>query len=180
MQKGKSGPVDLPLFVTAGALISAGLTEDVGPGLYAGVGARPIDFLSVAAELRAVLPSKATARDPVDAAKAVAAQPSFDFSNMSLLVVPCFHLSYFLGCAVGQVGVSIAQRRLLSEGAVGFGLGPRLGIEIPFADRFVAHAFGEALFATVPAQVSIESANALWRQSIVSGFFGAGLSFRFN
>lgn len=155
----------------------AGLTEDVGPVSMLELGAS--DSLPLGGGGSSARCSRrGDGALSLDAAKAVAAQPSFDFSNMSLLVVPCFHLS--ISSAVRWVRLAFHRAEASPSRGVGFGLGPRLGIEIPFADRFVAHAFGEALFVTVPAQVSIESANALCAPVDRAGFFGAGLSFRFN
>ena len=69
----------------------------------------------------------------------------------------------------------------------GWSIGPRFGVEVPFAQRFAVFGFAEALFAPwrayqqyslVPAQE--DSPGVRWEQSIVSGFFGAGVSVKFK
>jgi hypothetical protein len=172
--------VDLSLFISAGALISAGLTEDAGFGVYAGAGVRPVDFLSAAVEIRAMLPSRALAREAIDSAKPVTAAQQLDYSNVSALLVPCFHYWYLLGCAVGQVGVSLTRSSLVSADKLSYGAGPRLGVQFPFADRFAASAFGEVLFAAAPTVTYFNDLNAVWRQSLASGFVGVGLSVKLN
>jgi hypothetical protein len=69
-----------------------------------------------------------------------------------------------------------------------FGFGPRFAFEYPFAERFAAFAFGEALFPPEAVGIGIveggpngePAPNVVWYQSVVSGFFGAGLSVQFK
>ncbi|MFO0588469.1 MAG: hypothetical protein U0441_13055 [Polyangiaceae bacterium] len=168
--------MDPTFFVTAGALLSAGFSKDVGVGLTAGGGAQLNDFFSVAAEIRGMLPAEVRASDPIDTAKPVLASKKIDLSDLSGLLVPCFRLSIFLGCAVGKVGVVMTRSTTLNADSLSFATGPRLGVNLRFFDRLDLSGYAEALLTTAPSTVSYQEVNALWQQSLVSAFFGVNAS----
>ena len=66
--------------------------------------------------------------------------------------------------------------------------GPPFMVDVHVGDRFGVFGFGEALFAPSlgvvgfrdPGENGAIAPNVLWRRSPVSGFFGAGLSVRFQ
>jgi len=180
-------PMDLTIVLSTTVLATAGFTADAGPAVQLGADIRG-DWLSLGLELRGVLPGKVYARDVWDPTKE-SSERSFDVSQLTALLVPCVRFAtYFAGCGVVQGGTLILQTpaEMRLQGFVGFG--PRFAIEVPFADRFAAFAFGEALFAPslrayvldLPGPNGEPAPNVVWRRSVVSGFFGAGLSVKFQ
>ena len=180
--------MDLSVGVGAYAMMTAFLSADVGPavGLTGSVAG---EIFSLNAELRLVIPSRAHARAtipgltpnyPVD----------FDLSQVSGLLVPCARYKFLLACGVGQISALMMQSSVSGLMVASFGLGPRLGFEVPFAERFAAFAFGEVLFNPAPASFSFilpdpnypeePPANTRWTQPVASGFFGAGVSIKFR
>jgi len=167
--------MDLTIGLSAYALMTVGLTANVEPGFGIGADVRG-EVFSLGVELRGLLPGITYSTRPND--------PSvlgpFDLSQWTGLVVPCARYSYFVGCAVVQGGTFVANS---VEGQVllpAFAVGPRVGLEISFAERFAVFGFGEALFAPRPVGVDDVTTNLHWTQSIVSGFFAAGLSVNFK
>ncbi len=180
-------PMDLAISLSAAVLMSAGFTADVGPGVQVSAGFRR-DWFSLDLEVRGMFPSRVYMRAPVDPAKP-SYERAFDVSQLTALLVPCVHFAtYFAGCGVAQAGVIVAQTPVDTSLLRSFGLGPRFAFEYPFAERFAVFAFGEALFplarqgyAIVEGGPSGEPApNVAWDPSVVSGFFGAGLSVQFK
>ncbi len=178
MKRRRFGPMDLTYALSAGALITANLTPDVGPGVWLGgeVRAGP---LSVGLELRAVLPSRVQV-GPYDA----------DLSNYVALVVPCGRYSYFFGCAVAGGGFAMgydsnAPGGTFSPSGSMLQLGARLGAEVPFAEnRFAARAWGEVLYSTPHVSLGYDTVNGVptynWDRPDVSAFFGLGLVVKFG
>ena len=170
--------MDLTIGLSAYALMTAGLTANVGPGFGIGADVRG-EVFSIGVELRGVLPGIAYTASPIDRS-APFTVGDFDLSQLTGLVVPCGRYKYFVGCGVVQGGTFVANslegQRLLPA----FAFGPRAGLEIPFAERFAVFGFGEALFAPLPVGIDDPPYNVEWTQSIVSGFFGAGLSVNFK
>ena len=135
-----------------------------------------------------MFPSRAYMRAPVDPSKP-SYEVAFDVSQLTGLLVPCVHFAtYFAGCAVAQAGTIIVQTPVDMSLLGSFGFGPRFVFEYPFAERFAAFAFGEALFPPGTSGYGIveggpngePSPNVVWDQSVVSAFFGAGLSVQFK
>lgn len=177
--------MDLTVGLSAYVMMTAFLSADVGPavGVAGSVGG---DLFSLNAELRFVLPSRAYARDPVPGTK-----PNYptelDVSQLTALLVPCLHYKYLVGCGVAQFG-GIITKNLDVDTALTYSFGPRLGFEVPFAERFAVFGFGEVLFTpepygidfTLPAYPGATPANTGWTQSVASAFFGAGVTVRFQ
>ena len=179
--------MDLAVSLSAAVLMSAGFTADVAPGLQVSAGVRR-EWFSMDLEVRGFFPSRVYLRQPVDFTK-----PTYpgeaDVSQVTGLLVPCIHFAtYFTGCGVVQAGVMLGAVPSATVLRETFGFGPRFGFEYPFAETFAAFAFGEALFPPViggydmvsPGSNGEPAPNVVWHQSVISGFFGAGLSARFK
>jgi hypothetical protein len=180
--------MDLTIGVRAYGMMTSLLTADVGGGFGVGVDVLG-EVFSISGEVRIALPGRAVATEPVPGATSYY-PTEFDLSQFSALIVPCARWHYLVGCGVFQAGY-LPWKNPLSEGAIPmWSLGPRLGFEVPFAQRFTVFGFGEALFAPQQGSVSFTLprdtdpdgpvANTRWRQSVAVGFFGAGLSVRFK
>ncbi len=183
-------PMDLTIALSASALMTAGFTADVGPAFQIGAEARYQDWFSLGLEVRGVLPSVVYAREKVDKTNPYTRPQSFDISQVTALLVPCFRFkTYFAACGVAQGG-GLIDRESNDGGIQGtFAFGPRFAVEFPFAERFAVFAWGEALFVPDATFVGFRdpgpngtppAPNVLWRQSVVSSFFGAGLSVKFQ
>lgn len=181
--------MDLTIALTASALMTAGFTADVGPAFQLGAEVRR-DWFSLGLELRGVLPSKVFARERVDPTQLETRPQELDVSQVAAQLVPCIRFAkYFAGCGVVQGQIVLADDgRAPVSALTTVGLGPRFAVEVGFTDMLGAFAFGEALFAVPgtfvgyrdPAPGFETSPNVLWRQSVVSGFFGAGLLVKFE
>jgi hypothetical protein len=180
-------PMDLTLTLSSAILMTAGFTADVGPALQIAGGLRR-DWFSFDLEARVVFPGKVYAREPIMPGPTRVEVE--DVSQVTALAVPCVRfLTYFGGCAVGQLGTLISRD---GAGDTGFhlalGAGPRLRAEVPLGERFAVFGFGEALFPLVtvgdrwvlPGVDGTPPSNVRWRESVVSGFFGAGVLVKFQ
>jgi len=186
--KESTRPMDLTITLSAAALLTAGFTADVGPGVQISAGLRR-DWFSIDLEARGVFPGKAWASAPILPTKATNPQ-HFDLSQLSAQLVPCVRFAtYFAGCGVVGVYTLITQDRPGTFFLPAWHIGPRLGIELPLGESFALFGFAEALFA--PGQPFVDypypsapdkdnAPNVVWRQSVVSGFFGAGVSVKFQ
>ena len=180
--------MDLSVGLSTYVMMSAFLSADVAPAFGIGGDVRG-EVLGIGAEFRFVLPSRAYARERIPGATSSYPQ-EFDLSELSVSLVPCARYKYFVGCGVAHVGALIWQTVDTTGLGVSFSLGPRVGFEVPFAERFAVFGFGEVLFT--PAKVGLlfnlpdpkypdePPANTKWVQSVASGFFGAGVSVKFK
>ncbi len=181
-------PMDLTIALSASALMTAGFTADVGPAFQIGAEARYEDWFSLGLEVRGVLPSRIYAREVLDKTNPYSSERYLDASQVTALLVPCFRFKvYFAACGVAQAGTIISQSPVSTVLVGSFAFGPRFAVELPFGERFAAFAFGEALFAAGPGfrfdqggPNGEPAPNVVWRPSVVSGFFGAGLSVKFQ
>jgi hypothetical protein len=182
--------MDLTIAFSTTVLATAGFTADVGAGLQIGAEWRP-EMFSLGVEVRGLFPGRAVARDVLDPTKS-SYPATFDLSQLTGLLVPCVRgWKYLFGCGVLQVGMMIYDDAKDSHQRTGItpqaNLGPRVGFEVPFAERFAVFGFGEALFAPKQSFKHYDLpnpqggvANVGFTQSVVSGFFGVGLSVRFS
>jgi len=177
-------PMDLTVTLSTAFVLTAGFTADVGPAFQVGAGLRH-DWFSLDLELRGVLPGRAVASEQLDPSNP-RSPVTFDLSQLSAQLVPCAHFAtYFAGCGVVSAYTLITQdRRNGTNFLPNWSLGPRFHVEVPFAERFAVFGFAEALFAPGPGLVRYreqeDSPGTIWKQSIVSGFFGAGVSVKFE
>jgi hypothetical protein len=180
--------MDLSVGVYTYAAMTAYFSANVGPAVAVGADVRG-EVFGVSAELRFAIPSVAYAREPVPGATST--RPAeFDLSQVSALLVPCARYKYFVGCGVAQFGWVIPTSVNYQQALGSYSFGPRLGFEVPFAERFAAFGFAEVLFAPepvgvafvlpVPGMPDIPPNNTQWEQSVASAFFGAGVSMRFR
>lgn len=114
----------------------------------------------------------------MDPSKPVLGTHELDVTDISLLLVPCFHYSYFVGCAVGQIGGNIQKSTRLQTTDVSYSLGPRVGVRIPLGEAFAVQGFGEVLFVPDPIGIVFPDLNAVWDQPVASAFFGATFSMK--
>lgn len=180
--------MDLSVGLHTYLMMTAFLSADVGPAVGLGGEVRG-EVFGVSAEFRAVLPSRAYAREPVPGATS-SFPVEFDLSQLSALFLPCARYKYFVGCGAVQIGMFVMQSSASLETQASVSFGPRLGFEVPFAERFAAFGFGEVLFTPSPAVFNFilpppnnpeqPVANTRWKQSVASGFLGAGLSIKFR
>ena len=181
-------PMDLTVTLSTAFVLTAGFTADVGPAVQLGGGLR-YDWFSLDLELRGVFPGRVVASELLDPNVPRPPRP-FDLSQMSAQLVPCARFAtYFAGCGVVGAYVLVKQDRT-QQGTYfnpGWSIGPRFGVEVPFAQRFAVFGFAEALFAPLYAYHEYadfpeqeDSPGIRWDQSIVSGFFGAGVSVKFK
>jgi hypothetical protein len=183
--------MDLTIALHTAFVLTAGFSDNVGPALQIGASARH-DWdnwgLSLGLEMRGIFPAGVVAREVRNTKPGETPLPPapFDVSQLAAQLVPCAHFAkYLAGCAVVQGFVLLTQAGHL-ETAPGWGLGPRLTLEIPFADRFAVFGFGEALIPVLGLEQPFGYTNGLdlrqrvWSQSIVSGFFGVGVSVNFK
>lgn len=167
--------------LTAGALFTANYTADVGPGVYVGAEIRPTERFSFELQARGILPSRIVVGEPIDPT-----QPHYepviqtDLSNVSMLLVPCYRYSLFMGCGVAQLGVTVFNKPDYPITGQSIALGPRLGVEIPFLERFAVRVWGDALFHVPPVTYALDNLNLKWVESPVVGLFGAGLVVSFK
>jgi hypothetical protein len=179
--------MDLTVTLSTAFVITAGFTADVGPALQLGAGLRR-DWFSIDLELRGVFPGKVIASAQLDPENPREPRP-FDLSQLSGQLVPCARFaSYFAGCGVVGAYTLITQDRTQGTSFYpGWIIGPRFAVEVPFAQRFAVFGFAEALFAPLGAAQEYrdvlakeDSPGILWDLSIVSGFFGVGVSVKFE
>lgn len=168
--------MDLSIAISAGALLTAAFSADVGPGVWVGAGLRGGPF-AVDLELRGILPAKAFAREPYDPKNPRTTVQQLDVSSFTVNLVPCARFKYLLGCGVLQAGA------LFESGSVHsfsvdrqLAVGPRVGVELPFADRFAVFGFAEVLITLDQRAFSFTYANVKWAESTGTVFFGAGAS----
>jgi hypothetical protein len=180
--------MDVKLAISAYGMMSWLLTPNAAPAVGLSVDARG-EVISVGGELRAVLPSRVLMTERLPGA--TSSYPvEMDVSQVSLLLVPCTRWRYFVGCGVAQAGLFLYQTSAATEQGLVFGLGPRVGFEVPFAQRFAVFGFAEALFSIYKQGVEASDppvgqpngpiANVFWDPPIGAAFFGAGVSVRFE
>ncbi len=180
--------MDLSVGLSTYVMMSAFLSADVAPAFGIGADVRG-EIFSIGLDLRFVVPSRAYARERIPGATS-SFPVDFDLGQFSGSVVPCARYKYFVGCGVAQFGALSWQTDNDFNLGVAFGLGPRVGFEVPFAERFAVFGFGEVLFS--PSRVALKfdlpdpkypsepPPNTQWVQSVASGFFGAGVSVNFK
>jgi hypothetical protein len=193
---GGSKHMNLSIGLSGILLLNMGYSDNVSPAFGLGLECRGMPptwggfGLSFGLEFRGVPPARVTVREPIDPEKATIPQ-RIDVSTWSGLVVPCLRFAkYFSACAVGQWGALIMMNGPQQHWSFTGALGPRLGVEIPFAERFAVLGLGEALFTPAPGGAGFKDPpigdpqgkipNVFWREPVVSGFIGVGVAVRFD
>lgn len=165
--------MDLTYTLSAGVLMTANLTSDVGPGVWLGGDVR-FDPVSVGLELRSVLPARFQI-GPYDN----------DMSQYVALVTPCGRYSVFFGCVVAGAGFQMNYDSNYSSETPPavfnplVQLGGRAGVEIPLGEsRFAIRGWAEVLYSTPTTEFSYTvggAVSAREERPDVSAFFGLGL-----
>jgi hypothetical protein len=173
--KAKYGPPVEPAFwLSTGGLLTLAYTSEPGPGFSLGADARG-RYWSVGVEAQVTFPAQATTGF---------ADEDFDASTFVGMLVPCARWNsekvHLFGCgALGAGGYltydSQAPGRPDRIGPT-IRIGPRLGLELPFGDRFAAYLFGEVSFAPIFKRVTYYETGRQWVQNPASVFLGAGFS----
>ena len=160
--------MDLTYTLSAGVLMTANLTSNVGPGVWVAGDLRS-GPLMLGLDLRAVLPSRVEV-GPFDR----------DLSQLVGLLTPCGRYSVFFGCAVAGAGVQISHdSNYPTDTPTGFGplvqLGARVGVEVPLGEsRFAIRGWGEVLYTTPSWEFGYVDEGVYADRPDVSGFFGLG------
>lgn len=166
-------PVDPGLTLFAGGLLSAGLTLDPGPGFLIGGDARWGAYnhpgFSAGLEARTLLPTRI-----------IQFKNTVDVTQITVGVVPCFRYHWFAGCATVDAGMLVAGGQALAPGGDPFlftmGLGPRLEVDFPFAERFGVRAFADVRFSPI-TDTGYLVGGKVWANPPVTGLFGLAFSF---
>lgn len=179
--------MDFTIVLHTAAALSINVAADPAPAVQISGGIER-NRITCELEARGVLPSVAYARERADWRWDDMEPQGFDLSQWSLGVVVCARFAtYFAGCSVVQGGLHILQTRaetILAPTAYG---GPRLVVEIPFAQHVAAYGFAEALFGGGDGYSFVGEGpngdpwpNAHWDPSLATGSFGAGLAASFQ
>jgi hypothetical protein len=156
-----------------GGLMTLVYTSDPGPGVVIGASVGGKHWL-VALEAQATLPAPVRVAPGLDA----------DVSTFVGLVVPCVRLGEtvrFLGCGVVGGGAWLSydsQNPVKAIAAETIRIGPRVGLEVPFGDRFAFFAAAEVAFAPARRGLRYGPPVVTWEQSVASVFLSAGFSVR--
>ncbi len=168
--------MDLTYALSAGALLTANLTSNVGPGAWVG-GELRTGPIALGLELRTVFPAPVAA-GPYD----------YDLSQYVALLTPCGRYSYFFGCVVAGAGAQLSYDSTFPGGTKSrtsplIQLGGRIGLEIPFGESmFAGRAWGEVLYSTPPTLINYIFPDVTYTgaRPDVSAFFGLGLVAKFG
>lgn len=166
-------PMDgVAVAIMAGGLLSAGFTADPGGGGFFGAEVHG-DIFSGALEARFVLPSRAVLEP---------SKHAFQISQLALALVPCARWKVLLGCAAFDIGMLVASSITTAPTAgppvvATLGIGPRLAVHVPFAERFGFRAFADLRFSPLISSYVAQDTGARWESGIVSGLFGLGFTF---
>lgn len=163
--------------VLTGVLMSAGYAADPQPGLFFS-GEVHGDVLSLGLELHGLFSARAV-REPD--------KKEFSIAAITGTAVPCARWKpggkdvALLGCAFFDLGAVLAGGGARSPAGplATMGVGPRLAVHVPFADRFALRVFADLRFAPVATSATFAGAPAgtKWESNVVSGLFGLGVSF---
>jgi hypothetical protein len=149
--------------------VALGVSADVG--IYWPLASLPFDGVSLTLEGR---------WDPPAAGHVPGLRDGEGVSTSRLLVTlaPCAHWWKLYGCAVGELGqlrgggdgIALA----VQHASVYSAMGPRLGVEVPFASHLGFRISGEILGTVKPIVLPVDKRPG-WTTPEVSGGFGAGL-----
>lgn len=171
----RAEPPREPAFsLSAGGLLTAGWTADVGPGAWIG-GAARAGLFSLGLELRSTFPARTLTFD---------ADRSASGTTLSAAAIPCAHWKVFAGCLLVEAGaflflVPSPRTPIVSDALVS--LGPRLAIDLPLGAGLAVRAAAELAIHpylpifTVRATSAPDSPVKRWTTPLLSGALGLGL-----
>jgi hypothetical protein len=169
----KDPPVmTLPFAVHVDAALSIGYGLDVGAGVVIGAEWRPIENFSVGLDLRGIAPHK------VEEFGMFEPKLQLKATMLSVLVAPCFRWKILMGCAVldaGGVYLDTVPHTWFERVAAG----PRVGVDVPFAERFSVRVTGDLLFPIIRNHFEKVEGGWEFEDPLVSGFVTAGLAVSF-
>lgn len=167
-------PRETVFSLTAGGLLTAGWTADVGPGAWIGGAARAGSF-SLGLELRSTFPARTLTFD---------ADRSASGTTVSAAAIPCAHWKILAGCIVVEAGAFLflvpSPRKPIVPDAL-LSVGPRLALDLPIAAGFSVRAAAELAvhpylpIFTVRVTNEPDSPVKRWTTPLASGAFGLGL-----
>jgi len=170
----RTGPwIDFSVTLMAGGLLTAGWSEDVGPGAWLGFQVRH-QWFSMGLEARALFPAKTLT---------FGENITSNVATFSGLLLPCAHWRVIFGCAFFEVGsyiFTVPGRKPAVTDTV-LSVGPRAGIDIPIGAGFTVRGFADlAIHPYAPVFGVLltpdpDGPKAQWQTRIVSGFFGLGV-----
>lgn len=171
--------VDPQFWLSAGGLLTLAYTSDPGGGFSLGADVRAKHW-SVGLEAQVTLPAF------VRLGEQAGVPLGFDISTFVGMVVPCARFGetvQFVGCgAIGAGGMLTYDSLSVKDPSrldLTIRLGPRAGVEVPFADRFAFYTYGEVSFAPLIRSGGFVTGER-WVQSAASVFLGAGFSVRLS
>ncbi len=147
--------------LAAGFLVPIGTTPDPTIGLAAAVGFR-WRFAALHLEGRADLP-----RSTADASTGAHAASSTYVGSL----VPCAHLSWFLGCGIATIGATriTAEENMVPQSLWGarVEIGARLGLQVPLYGPLSAQLSSDLVFPLVRYGISL-AGRPMWEPPIVA------------
>lgn len=160
--------------VAAGGFVTAGLTSEPGPGIWAGV-ALQTEWLSVGLEMRGVFPAVTVTYEPGRQSYATA---------ISGAVVPCLRLRVVSACVFAEVGsflFTIPGRSPANLDTL-VAVGPRAAVDAPLPDGLSLRVFADLAFHPYLPVFDVRTTSApdapvaTWTMPVISGLLGAGLT----
>lgn len=172
-------PKDAPLMTFpfaahVDATVSIGYALDVGVGVVIGAEWRPIEYFSAGLDLRGIAPAKVHEFGTFGQLQTKA-------TMLSALVVPCGRWKILMGCAVLDVGATYFDTEPVAWWPR-IALGPRVGVDVPFAERFSVRVTGDLLFPLLRTHFDapgLSESEVDFGEPLVSGFVTAGLAVSF-
>lgn len=161
-----------PYAVSVGAVLSIGYGLDVAPGVVIGAEWRPIEYLSVGVDLRGILPSK------VEEFGTLEPKIPLKATMLSAQLAPCARWKILMGCAVLDAGAGYFDTEPVTWWPR-VALGPRVGVDVPFAERFSVRVMGDLLFPLVHNYFEKLEGGWTFEDPLVSGYVTAGLAVSF-
>lgn len=175
-------------------LLTVGLMDNVGPAAQVGASVRN-DWetlaLSLGVELRGVFPGSSGARirntNVLDVTEPPLTPVPFDASELGGNLVTCVHFVRFsMACPVVRGFVHFLDAPGGVRSKWGMGVGLRIGFEVPIAEPFSFFGFVEGIIPTIVPEEQFDNVDdptkpgPFWIYSLASGFFGAGVSYKFE
>ncbi len=167
-------PRETAFSLTAGGLVTAGWTADIGTGAWIG-GAARAGIFSLGLEIRSTFPARTLTFDAVRSASV---------TTLSVAGIPCAHWKMLAGCLVVEAGAVLflvpSPRKPIVPDAL-LSLGPRLALDLPIVAGFSVRAAAELAvhpylpIFTVRATNEPDSLVKRWTTPLASGALGLGL-----
>ena len=183
--------MDLSVLVQAMSGPTLGFGSDVGIHLSLAGGVQTKGELSkwsVTAGVSVNLPTYTVASQPTIAPSSDVHPVNFDLSQIAGILTPCFHVSWFHGCAIVEGGIVWVHKQYREGSIAYFGVGPSAGFEVPLTPWFALVVMGDFLFTSRPGisfgpgygDTPDQDPNAQWRMPLLTGRVKGALQFTFE